>query len=137
MTMLGMPAVPAVPAQRAAGPVAFTAGHHFAATGTATTEELAEAAMVGKVAFVNVGLEGPRSTTNRVRGDYDQVMAGIRALVAHGLPLSLSAVVYRSTLHALPFTYQIADVLGAGKLKLILPLRKGNALGLEEHEFIT
>lgn len=95
------------------------------------------AAMVGKVAFVNVGLEGPRSTTNRVRGDYDQVMAGIRAFLDHGLPLSLSAVVYRSTLQALPFTYQIADVIGAGKLKLILPLRKGHALDLDEHEFIS
>src|SRR5262249_24625760 len=80
------------------------------------------AAMVGKVAFVTVGWEGPRSTTNRVRGDYDQVMAGIRAFLDQGLPLSLSAVVYRSTLHALPFTFQIADVIGAGKLKLILPL---------------
>jgi molybdenum cofactor biosynthesis enzyme MoaA len=61
--------------------------------------------MAGKVAFVNVGLEGPRSTTNRVRGDYDEVMAGIRASLDHGLPLSLSAVVRRSTLHALPFTF--------------------------------
>lgn len=95
------------------------------------------AAMVGKVAFVNVGLEGPRATTNRVRGDYDEVMAGVRAFLVHGLPVSLSAVVYRSTLSALPFTYQIADVIGAGKLKLILPLRKGNALDLEEHEFIS
>ena len=94
-------------------------------------------AMVDKVTFVNVGLERPRSTTTRVRGNYDQVMGGIRAFLDVGLPLSLSAVVYRSTLHALPFTYQIADVLGAGKLKLILPLRKGNALDLEEHEFIS
>lgn len=93
-------------------------------------------AMAGKVDFVNVGLEGPRATTNRVRGDYDQVMAGVRAFLEVGLPLSLSAVVYRSTLHALPFTYQIADVIGAGKLKLILPLRKGNALDLAAHEFI-
>jgi hypothetical protein len=52
-------------------------------------------------------------------------------------PPSLSAVVYRSTLHALLFTVQIADVIGAGKVKLILPLRKGNALDLEEHEFIS
>jgi hypothetical protein len=28
-------------------------------------------------------------------------------------------------------------VLGAGKVKLIMPLRKGNALDLDEHEFIT
>ncbi|GLL02196.1 radical SAM protein [Dactylosporangium matsuzakiense] len=225
MTMLGIPSVPAAP-QPAAGPVAFTAGHHFAVTGAASVEELADAAtaplsvilqvtkrcnfdcsfcsetlqlpdptlaelgrmrvnlagvqrvflsggepllrrdfgeivdmytgnfilgiptiatrglqhaaaMVAKVAFVNVGLEGPRATTNRVRGDYDAVMAGVRAFQEVGLPLSLSAVVYRSTLPALPFTYQIADVLGAGKLKLILPLRKGNALDLAEHEFIS
>jgi MoaA/NifB/PqqE/SkfB family radical SAM enzyme len=94
-------------------------------------------AMAGKVAFVNVGLEGPRATTNRVRGDYDKVLAGVHAFVEAGLPISLSAVVYRSTLAALPFTYQIADVLGAGKLKLILPLRKGNALHLEKGEFIS
>ncbi len=43
----------------------------------------------------------------------------------------------RSTVHALPYLYQIADVLDAGKLKLILPLRKGNALGLPEREFIS
>ncbi|MBB5874647.1 MoaA/NifB/PqqE/SkfB family radical SAM enzyme [Allocatelliglobosispora scoriae] len=93
--------------------------------------------MAGKVAYVNVGLEGPRSTTNRVRGDYDEVMAGVRAFQQAGIPLSLSAVVYRSTLDALPFTCQIADVLGAGKVKMILPLRKGNALDLAENEFIT
>jgi len=93
--------------------------------------------MAGKVAYVNVGLEGPRATTNRVRGDYDKVMAGIRAFQAEGLPLSISAVVYRSTLAALPYTCQIADVLDAGKVKLIMPLRKGNALDLDEHEFIT
>ncbi|ETA01235.1 putative Fe-S oxidoreductase [Frankia sp. CcI6] len=93
--------------------------------------------LAGKVTFVTVGLEGPRSTTNRVRGDYDRIMAGVRAFQDAGLPLSLSAVVYRSTLTALPFTLQIADVLDAGKLKLILPLRKGNALDLADHEFLT
>ena len=64
-------------------------------------------------------------------------MAGIRAFQQTGLPVSLSAVVLRSTLHGLPYLCQIADVLDAGKLKLILPLRKGNALGLAKREFIT
>ncbi|GIJ12259.1 hypothetical protein Van01_54730 [Micromonospora andamanensis] len=114
------------------------AGDFIVGVPTNATRGLQHArSMVGKVAFVNVGLEGPRSTTNRVRGDYDEVMAGVRGFLEAGLPLSLSAVVYRSTLHALPFTYQIADVIGAGKLKLILPLRKGNALDLEENEFIS
>jgi MoaA/NifB/PqqE/SkfB family radical SAM enzyme len=95
------------------------------------------ATLAGKVAFVNIGFDGPRSTFSRVRGDYDKVMAGVRAFQQTGLPISLSAVVLRSTLPGLPYLYQIADVLDAGKLKLILPLRKGNALGLAKHEFIT
>jgi molybdenum cofactor biosynthesis enzyme MoaA len=93
--------------------------------------------LAGKVAFVNIGFDGPRSTFSRVRGDYDKVMAGVRAFQQAGLPVSLSAVVLRSTLPGLPYLCQIADVLDAGKLKLILPLRKGNALGLAKHEFIT
>jgi MoaA/NifB/PqqE/SkfB family radical SAM enzyme len=93
--------------------------------------------LAGKVAFVNIGFDGPRATFSRVRGDYDKAMAGIRAFQQTGLPISLSAVVLRSTLHALPYLYQIADVLDAGKLKLILPLRKGNALGLADREFIS
>jgi MoaA/NifB/PqqE/SkfB family radical SAM enzyme len=93
--------------------------------------------LAGKVAFVNIGFDGPRATFSRVRGDYDKAMNGVRAFIAAGLPVSLSAVVLRSTVHALPYLYQIADVLDAGKLKLILPLRKGNALGLPEREFIT
>jgi MoaA/NifB/PqqE/SkfB family radical SAM enzyme len=93
--------------------------------------------LAGKIAFVNIGFDGPRSTFSRVRGDYDKVMAGVRAFQQTGLPISLSAVVLRSTLPGLPYLCQIADVLDAGKLKLILPLRKGNALGLAEREFIT
>jgi MoaA/NifB/PqqE/SkfB family radical SAM enzyme len=93
--------------------------------------------LAGKVAFVNIGFDGPRATFTRVRGDYDKALRGVKALAAAGLPLSLSAVVLRSTLHALPYLCQIADVMDAGKLKLILPLRKGNALGLAGREFIT
>lgn len=93
--------------------------------------------LVGKVAFINVGLEGPRNTTNRVRGDYDKVMRGILAFKESGLPISISAVVMRSLLDALPFTYQIADVLDAGKVKLIHPIRKGNGLQMSDSEFLS
>ncbi len=93
--------------------------------------------LAGKIAFANIGFDGPRATFTRVRGDYDKAMTGVRAFMNAGIPLSLSAVVLRSTLHALPYLCQIADVLDAGKLKLILPLRKGNALGLADREFIS
>ena len=93
--------------------------------------------LAGKIAFANIGFDGPRATFRRVRGDYDKVMTGVQAFINAGIPISLSAVVQRSGLHGLPYLYQIADVLDAGKLKLILPLRKGNALGMDEREFIT
>lgn len=116
----------------------YSESGHILAVPTNATHGLQHAKRIaGKIAFANIGLEGPRATTNRVRGDYDQVMAGVRALQEAGIPLSLSAVVYRSTLTALPYTVQIADVLDAGKVKLIMPLRKGNALDLDESEFIT
>ncbi|GAB3275285.1 hypothetical protein GCM10027589_00310 [Actinocorallia lasiicapitis] len=93
--------------------------------------------LAGKIEFANIGFDGPREIFRRVRGDYDKVLAGVHAFKEAGIPISFSAVVLRSTLHGLPYLVQIADVLGAGKVKLILPLRKGNALDLPEHEFIT
>lgn len=93
--------------------------------------------MAGKIAYVNVGLDGPRAITARLRGDWDKIMTGIRAFQRHDLPLSLSCVALRSGLHGLPYLYQVADTIDAGKLKLIMPLRKGNALKLQDSEFIT
>ncbi|MFF1600805.1 radical SAM/SPASM domain-containing protein [Streptomyces mirabilis] len=114
------------------------ADHHIVAVPTNATHALDHARNIaGKISYANVGFEGPRSTFKRVRGDYDKTMAGVRALQEHGIPIALSAVVYRSTLPILPYTVQIADVLDATKVKLILPLRKGNALNLADHEFIT
>lgn len=113
-------------------------GHHIVAVPTNATHALDHAKNIAdKIAYANVGLEGPRAAFKRVRGDYDKTMAGVRILQEAGIPLALSAVVYRSTLSVLPYTVQIADVLDATKVKLILPLRKGNALNLADHEFIT
>ncbi|MFE9686806.1 radical SAM protein [Streptomyces sp. NPDC006285] len=112
-------------------------GHIVAVPTNAVYAKHHAARMAGKVAYANVGLEGPRAITARLRGDYDQIMPGVRVFQEHGIPLAMSAVVLRSGLSALPFTVQIGDVLDAGKVKLILPLRKGNALNMPDHEFIT
>lgn len=117
--------------------IAMYAGFIIGLPTNATRGVTMASRLAGRVAFVNIGFDGPRATFARVRGDYDKAMSGVRAFIAAGLPISLSAVVQRSSLHALPYLYQIADVLDAGKLKLILPLRKGNALGLPEREFIS
>jgi MoaA/NifB/PqqE/SkfB family radical SAM enzyme len=115
----------------------FAPGRVVAIPTNATRGHRLAGRLAGKVGFVNIGLEGPRHATNRVRGDYDQVMRGAWAFVNAGIPVSVSAVVMRSELEALPFTYQIADVLGAGKLKLIHPIRKGNGIHLADDEFLS
>lgn len=89
-----------------------------------------------RVSFVNVGLDGPRSVTSRVRGDYDTIMEGIFRFINVNIPISISSVLLKSTVDAAPFACQIADVLGARKLKMILPIPKGNALRLPDTEYL-
>lgn len=86
---------------------------------------------------VNVGLDGPRAITSRVRGDYDFIMKGVREFIKNDIPFSLTAVVLRSTLDSILYTCQMADTLGARKMKFVLPIPKGNALNLDENEYIT
>ncbi len=96
------------------------------------TPELAQ-----RVDFVNVGLDGPRNTTSRIRGDYDSIVRGVWAIKDLGIPLSLSCVVLSSTADHVAYLCQIADLLEARKVKLILPIPKGNALQLDRSEYLS
>lgn len=86
---------------------------------------------------VNVGLDGPRAITSRVRGDYDFIMKGLKGFIKNDIPFSLTAVVLRSTMDSILYTCQMADALGARKMKFVLPIPKGNALKLDKTEYIT
>lgn len=86
---------------------------------------------------VNVGLDGPRAITSRVRGDYDFIMRGVKGFIKNDIPFSFTAVVLRSTMDSVLYTCQMADALGARKMKFVLPIPKGNALKLDKDEFIT
>lgn len=86
---------------------------------------------------VNVGLDGPRAITSRVRGDYDFIMKGLKGFIKNDIPFSLTAVVLRSTLDSILYTCQMADSLGARKMKFVLPIPKGNAIKLDKSEYIT
>jgi len=94
-------------------------------------------ALKENVDFVNIGLDGPRNITSRIRGDYDKIMEGVFLFREYRIPLSLSCVVLRSTQDAVLFTCQIADLVGAIKLKIILPIPKGNALNLSDDEYLS
>lgn len=86
---------------------------------------------------VNVGLDGPRTVTSKVRGDYDFIMRGVKNFIKNDIPFSFTAVVLRSTMDSVLFTCQIADALGARKMKFVLPVPKGNALKLDKNEYIS
>lgn len=86
---------------------------------------------------VNVGLDGPRAVTSRVRGDYDYIMNGVMSFIKNDIPVSFTSVVMRSTVDSVLYTCQAADTLGARKLKFVLPVPKGNALNLDADEFLS
>lgn len=86
---------------------------------------------------VNIGLDGPRAITSKVRGDYDYIIKGLMNFVKNDISFSLTAVILRSTMDAVLYTCQIADALGARKMKFVLPIPKGNATKLDKSEFIT
>ena len=89
------------------------------------------------VDFVNIGFEGPRAIISKMRADYDTIIAGIRAFEALGIPLSLTCVILRSTVDSVPYTCQMGELLNARKIKLILPIPKGNAVHLPDSEYLS
>ncbi|MCG2697742.1 radical SAM protein [Candidatus Parcubacteria bacterium] len=103
---------------------------------TTVTADIAKD-LKNRLDFVNIGLDGPRNITTTIRGDYDKIMKGIYHLKYCDIPIALSCVILNSTKDSVLFTCQIADVLDAVKLKLIIPIPKGNALGLSENEYLN
>lgn len=88
------------------------------------------------VDFVNIGLDGPRNVTNKLRGHYDEIISGVQQFKRLSLPIALCGVVLSSTVDSVLLTCQIADTLEAKKLKLVLPILKGNALKLPKREYL-
>ena len=116
---------------------AFRGGHILGLPTNAVASERNLEVIKDNQISVNVGLDGPRNITSTVRGDYDFIMRGIRNFIKNDIPFSLTAVVLRSTMDSILYTCQIADALGAKKMKFVLPIPKGNALKLDSKEYIS
>lgn len=115
----------------------FCGKHIIGVPTNAVASEKVMHSIKGKIDFVNIGLDGPRNITSRVRGDYDSIMEGVWQFKKFDIPLSLTGVVLRGTADSVLYTCQIADVLGAKKVKFVLPIPKGNALNLPKEEYLT
>lgn len=77
------------------------------------------------VDYIDVTIDGPRKIHNRIRGKYDAVINGIRILQDLGIAFSIVTVLFRENVNSILHICQIADVLGAKKLKIVSPIAKG------------
>ncbi len=87
--------------------------------------------------LVNIGFEGPYNITNRVRGDYDLIIDGVKNFIKNDIPFSMTAVIMKSYLEDVLFICDSAAALGAQKLKLVFPIKKGNAVSIPDSEYPT
>lgn len=87
--------------------------------------------------LVNIGFEGPYNITSNVRGNYDLILDGIKAFIANNIDFSMTSVIMKSYIDDVLFICDSAAALGAKKLKLVFPIKKGNAMDIPQYEFPT
>lgn len=92
--------------------------------------------LIGKIDYLNAGLDGPRYVNNIVRGNYDDIIKGLYNLKDSGIGVSLSTVILQSTLEYLKYVVQIADTLGIVKVKMAIPVHRGRAKNLSEKDYV-
>ena len=77
------------------------------------------------LSYVDVTIDGTRETHNKIRGEYDKVLAGVRNFVAAGVDVSLVTVLLMDNVADILHVCNLADELHAKKLKILTPIRKG------------
>jgi MoaA/NifB/PqqE/SkfB family radical SAM enzyme len=76
------------------------------------------------VDYVDVTIDGPRNIHNKIRGSYDKVLRGIWNLNGADIEYSIVMVLLNENKNSVLDVCQIADTLGATKLKLLSPIPK-------------
>ncbi|MEA3229658.1 MAG: radical SAM protein [archaeon] len=79
----------------------------------------------GYVDYIDVTIDGPRNIHNKIRGSYDRIIRGLWNLKQAGVEFSIVAVLLEENKEHMPYIAQIADTLGAKKLKILSPIPKG------------
>ena len=91
---------------------------------TLITEEIARQ-LSKYIDYIDVTIDGPRKIHNMIRGKYDEVLRGLWNLKKAGIDFSIVMVLLKYNIDYVPYVAQIADVLGAKKLKILSPIPKG------------
>lgn len=77
------------------------------------------------VDYIDVTIDGPRAIHNKIRGSYDKIIQGLWNLKQADVELSIVMVLLEENKNCVPYVAQIADALGAKKLKILSPIPKG------------
>jgi MoaA/NifB/PqqE/SkfB family radical SAM enzyme len=80
------------------------------------------------VNYVDVTIDGPREIHDKIRGEYDQIIHGLWNLKQAGREFSIVMVLLEKNKEYVSYVAQIADVLGAKKLKILSPVPKGRGM---------
>jgi MoaA/NifB/PqqE/SkfB family radical SAM enzyme len=96
------------------------------------TDELADF-LVGKLAYLESTIDGRKETHNKVRGNYDKVIAGIKKVIARNIPVYIAMVLLGDCIDDAKDVLSTADALGVRHVKFLTPIPKarGKSLPIE------
>lgn len=104
----------------------------IATNATRINKDLA-AAMKPFLTYADVTIDGTPENHNKIRGQFDNVISGIRNLIDEGIDVSLVNVLLSDNKSDIIDVCQRADDLGAKKLKILSPIRKGRGTQVLSH----
>jgi MoaA/NifB/PqqE/SkfB family radical SAM enzyme len=88
------------------------------------------------VSYVDVTVDGPRRQHDKIRGNYDWVIRGLRRLAEKDIPLSVICVYMSGNKKVINYVAQTGDIFGAKKVKILTTIPKGMSRNLFE-DFTT
>jgi MoaA/NifB/PqqE/SkfB family radical SAM enzyme len=82
------------------------------------------------VDYIDITVDGPRRQHDRIRGNYDLVIRGLRHVADEDIPLSVICVYLGRNKRKIHYICQTGDIFGARKVKILTPIPKGYSRNL-------
>lgn len=96
------------------------------------TKELAKN-LARSLDYADITIDGTPENHNKIRGQFDRVIQGIKNLKEAGIPISLVNVLLSDNVQDVIEVCRMANSLGARKLKILTPIRKGRGSSILSH----
>lgn len=88
------------------------------------------------VHYIDITVDGPRRQHDKIRGNYDWVIRGLRRVAEEQIPLSVICVYISGNKKVINYIAQTGDIFGAKKVKILTTIPKGMSKNLFE-DFTT